>query len=149
MSNLLVVGFKDKHRADEVMLETLKQPSDHLVDLEDAVVVTKNEKGHTHVKPYYDLLTAVQGRKSEFWGAMIFSLIKTGNHEDLSDIGLTKETCQEIFDFMSPNSSAIFALLKRVDVDRVKESLAKYEGTVFTAPLLHAHEEALAEALTK
>ena len=61
MSQLLIAGFNEKYKADEVMLDLLKTEQQHLADLEDAVVVTKNSRGKIRVKPYYDLLAATQG----------------------------------------------------------------------------------------
>ena len=74
MIELLVIGFAEKYQADEVMLEILKEEQEKLVDLEDAVVVTKNTAGKIRVKPYYDLIAATRGTQSQFWGTRVLSL---------------------------------------------------------------------------
>ncbi len=73
------------------MLDLLKKEQQHLADLEDAVVVTKNSQGKIGVKPYYDLLAAVQGHRSQFWGSIVSSLLETSDPETLSKIGLTEK----------------------------------------------------------
>jgi len=39
MSDLLVILFDDEFKAEEVRLDLLKRQNEHLVDLDDAVVV--------------------------------------------------------------------------------------------------------------
>ncbi len=45
MSNLVVIGYDDPFKAEEVRLKLRKLQKDYLIDLEDAVVAVKNEKG--------------------------------------------------------------------------------------------------------
>ena len=45
MSTLVVVGYDDPHKAEEVRLKLWKLQSEYLLDLEDAVVAVKDEKG--------------------------------------------------------------------------------------------------------
>jgi uncharacterized membrane protein len=45
MSNLVVVGFDEPHKAEEVRLKLQKLQSEYLLDLADAVVAVKDEKG--------------------------------------------------------------------------------------------------------
>ena len=44
MSSLVVVGYNDIHKADEVCLQLWKLSREYLLDLEDAVVDVKDEK---------------------------------------------------------------------------------------------------------
>ena len=50
MSELVVVGFKDAEEADRVLLRLAKLKKEHLIDLEDAVVVIRDEAGRVHIK---------------------------------------------------------------------------------------------------
>ena len=45
MSTLVVVGYDDPYKAEEVRLKLRKLQSEYLLDLEDAVVAVKDEKG--------------------------------------------------------------------------------------------------------
>ena len=50
MSILVVVGYKDIHKAEEVRLRLKKLQRDDLLDLEDAVVAVNNAKGNIKLK---------------------------------------------------------------------------------------------------
>ena len=46
----MVVGFKDAEEADRVLLRLAKLKKEHLIDLEGAVVVIRDEAGRVHLK---------------------------------------------------------------------------------------------------
>ena len=148
MSQLLVVGFKEKYKADEVMLDIIKKEQQHLVDLEDAVVVTKNSQGKVRVKPYYDILSATKGHKSQFWGSIISTLLESSDQEALSKIGLDRQVCSNLREIIKPNSSAILALIKKIDLEGAVAEIQKYQGKVLYATLALESEEELLQALS-
>ena len=45
MSTLAVIGYDDQFKADEVRLALVKMQNDYLIDLADAVVAVKDQKG--------------------------------------------------------------------------------------------------------
>ncbi len=90
MSQLLVAGFPEKYKADEVMLNILTQGQANLADLEDALVVTKDEQGKSRVKSYCDILSATRGEKNEFWGVIITTLLEESDSDSLSTIGINR-----------------------------------------------------------
>jgi uncharacterized membrane protein len=45
MSTLVVVNYNDPYKGEEVRLKLRKLQSEYLLDLEDAVVAVKDEKG--------------------------------------------------------------------------------------------------------
>ena len=147
MSELLIVGFKEKYKADEVMLEILKEEQSNQSDLEDAVVVTRNSQGKLRVKPYYDLLSAAQGHKSQFWGSIISTLFESSDEEALSKIGLNQHILAEIRELMKPNSSIIIALIKKVNLEKEMAYIQKYQGKVLHTTLAFEIEEELFKAL--
>ena len=57
MSTLVVVGYKDIHKAEEVRLQLWKLQRDYLLDLEDAVVVVKNDKGKVKLHQAINLMS--------------------------------------------------------------------------------------------
>ncbi len=148
MSQLLVAGFKEKYKADEIMLDLLKKEQQHLVDLEDAVVVTKNTQGKIRVKPYYDILAATQGHKSQFWGSIITTLFESSDQEALSKIGLNEQICSEIQDMMQPNNSVIIVLLENINLEKATAEIQKYQGKVLHTALTVESEEELLKALS-
>ena len=148
MSQLIVVGFNEKYKADEVMLDLLKKEQQHLSDLEDAVVITKNIQGKIRVKPYYDLLATTQGHKAQFWGSIISTLFESSDQEALSKLGINEEICSEIREMIEPNSSAIIVLLKKINFEEAMADIQKYQGKILHTNLPFDSEEAALKALS-
>ena len=74
MSELVVVGFDGTEVADRVLLKLAGLKKEYLVDLEDAVVVVRDEDGKVHLKQSVNL-TAI-GASSGFlsgglWGGLV------------------------------------------------------------------------------
>ncbi len=147
MSELLVVGFQEKYKADEVMLNIIKKEQHHLVALEDAVVLTKNAQGKVRVKPYYDILSATQGHKSQFWGSIVSTLLESSDQEALSKIGLDQKICSDLRQMLQPNSSAILVLLKKIDLEQALAGIQEYQGKILYATLNLEGEQELLQTL--
>jgi len=45
MSDLAVIGFDDEHQAFEMRAKLAKLQKEYLIEMEDVVVVTKNDQG--------------------------------------------------------------------------------------------------------
>jgi hypothetical protein len=58
MSDLIVIGYDNEFRADEVRLAVLKMQKDYLIDLEDAVVAVKTADGKVKLHQSYPLPAA-------------------------------------------------------------------------------------------
>ena len=76
MSELVVVGFKDAEEADRVLFKLAKLKKEHLIDLEDAVVVIRDEAGRVHLKQ--SINPVIDGATTSFislsgglWGALV------------------------------------------------------------------------------
>ena len=70
MSTLVVVGYDEPFKADEVLLKLRKLQREYLLDLEDAAVAIKDE--HGKVKLHQTLnLTAAGAASGGFWGTLI------------------------------------------------------------------------------
>ncbi len=67
MSDLVVVGFDNEHTAFEVRAELIKMQKEYLIDMEDVVVVTKDEKGKVKLHQAVNL-TAAGAAGGTFWG---------------------------------------------------------------------------------
>ncbi|ERI16184.1 hypothetical protein O206_00160 [Ochrobactrum sp. EGD-AQ16] len=53
MSELVVIGFDTVGEADAVLLKLNQLQKEYLVDLEDAVIVVRDEQGKVHLKQKY------------------------------------------------------------------------------------------------
>jgi uncharacterized membrane protein len=64
MSRLVVVGYNDPYKAEQVRFKLLKLQSEYLLDLEDAVVAVKDEKGKVKVKLHQSVSLNADGAVS-------------------------------------------------------------------------------------
>lgn len=159
MSDLIVVGFKDEFKADEVMSELRRLQSEYLVDLEDAAVVIRNQEGKVKIKQAQELVAAgaVSG---SYWGILlsiiffnpIFALVGAAAGAisgALSDIGIDDNFMRDLGSTIEPGTSAIFVLIRKSTPDRVLADLSKFEGKVLRTSLSKEDEAKLQAALTK
>jgi uncharacterized membrane protein len=159
MSDLIVVGFKDEFKADEVMNELRRLQSEYLVDLEDAAVVVRNQEGKVKIKQAQELVAAgaVSG---SYWGILlsviffnpIFALVGAAAGAlsgALSDIGINDDFMRDLGSTIEPGTSAIFVLVRKSTPDRVLADLSKFEGKVLRTSLSKEDEAKLQAALTK
>ena len=160
MSDLIAVGFKDEFRADQVLLDLAKLQREHLIDLEDAAVVVRNQKGKVKIKQSQELVTS--GTLSGgLWG-LLFGFIffnpllgwVAGSAAGalsgaVTDIGIDDNFIKEIGNALEPGTSAIFVLVRQVTPDKVLEEISQFEGKVLRTSLSKADEAKLQEALTK
>lgn len=162
MSNLAIVNFNDEVTAFEMRAELAKLQKEYLIDMEDVVVVTKNEKGKTKLHQAVNL-TAVGAVGGSFWGMLIGMIFfnpllgaaigaGTGAMSGaLSDIGIDDKMMKEMTDSFKPGNSALFVLFRDATSDKVLERLAPFagKGTLFQTSLEKDDEDALREALEK
>ncbi|PSF35005.1 hypothetical protein C7H19_17830 [Aphanothece hegewaldii CCALA 016] len=149
MSELIVVAFSKIHKADEVVLESLKQDKATLEGVEDAVVLTKDEAGKIRVKPYYDILADHREVKSEFWGTLISTLLTNFDNENYEKIGITREDVSKLQEMLEPDSSAIFVLRQKFNTESLIERIKKYEGKVLYLSLNQETDQELLNAINQ
>src|SRR5512136_2505879 len=70
MSTLVVVGYNDPYKAEEVRLKLRKLQAEYLIDLEDAVVAVKEANGKLQLHQAVNL-TAAGAVSGGFWGSLI------------------------------------------------------------------------------
>ena len=58
MSDLIVVGFPKAEEAEQVRLELASIQQEHLISLEDAVVLEHGEDGHVHLRQAINMAAA-------------------------------------------------------------------------------------------
>ncbi|MGQ4650569.1 DUF1269 domain-containing protein [Lyngbya aestuarii] len=160
MSDLIVIGFNDEFKADEVLLKLAKMQKEHLVDLEDAVVVVKNKKGKLKVKQTLDLVTAGAAGGS-FWGLLIgllflhpllgvtVGIVSGALSGALTDVGIDDDFIRELGKTLESGTSAIFILARKVTPDKVLEELKPFDGKVLRTSLSNVEEANLKAALAK
>lgn len=160
MSELIVVGFDNELKADEVLHKLGQMQKEHLVDLDDAVVVIKNEKGKVKVKQSYDLVTS-GALSGGFWGSLIgllflhpllgvaAGLASGALSGALTDIGVDDELIKDLGKTIEPSTSALFLLVRKATPDKVLEELRPYGGKLLRTSLSKSDEASLKAALEK
>jgi len=159
MSNLVVIGYEDPFKAEEVRLKLRKMQKDYLIDLEDAVVAVKNEKGKVKLHQAVNL-TAAGAVGGGFWGSLIGLIFLNpllgaavgaaagAVSGALTDVGVDDKFMKELAASMTPGSSVLFVLVRKATPDKVLAELEGSGGKVLKTSLSHDDEAKLQAALS-
>ena len=160
MSDLIVVGFDNELKADEVLHKLGEMQKEHLVDLEDGVVVIKNQKGKVKIKQAYDLVTS-GALSGGVWGSLLgllflhpllgvaAGLASGALSGALTDVGINDDFIKELGETIEPGTSALFLLVRKATPDKVLEELRPYGGKLIQTSLSKSDEASLRAALEK
>ncbi|MEH2140517.1 DUF1269 domain-containing protein [Nostoc sp.] len=146
MSELVVVSFDGKFKADEVLLNLLKLEQEYLLTLEDAIVVIKDAKGNIKVKPTINLV-APGSLKQEPWGGL-FSAVLFHQQLSLSTGVIDDNFVQKIEQAMKFNSSTIFLLVDYGVLNEILAALPKIGGKLIRKNLSKEDENKLRASLS-
>lgn len=158
MSTLVVIGYDDQYKGEEVRLKLKKMQKDYLIDLEDAVVAVKDEKGKVKLHQAYNL-TAAGAVGGGFWGTLIGLIFLSpllglavgatagAVSGALTDVGIDDKFMKELANSMNPGSSVLFVLVRRATPDKVLEELKGTGGKILKTSLSHDDEDKLQAAL--
>ena len=159
MSNLVVIGYDDPFKAEEVRLKLRKMQKDYLIDLEDAVVAVKNEKGNVKLHQAVNL-TAAGAVGGGFWGSLIGLIFLNpllgaavgaaagAVSGALTDVGVDDKFMKELATTMTPGSSVLFVLVRKATVDKVLDEMKGTGGKILKTSLSHDDEAKLQAALS-
>jgi uncharacterized membrane protein len=159
MSTLIVVRYDDSYKAEEVRLKLRKLQSEYLLDLEDAVVAVKDEKGKVKLHQALNL-TAAGAITGGFWGSLVGLIFLSpllgmaigaaagAASGALTDVGIDDNFMKELAATMTPGSSTLFVLVRRATPDKVLEELKGTGGKVLKTSLSHDDEAKLQAALS-
>lgn len=160
MSNLVVVVFNDEVTAFEMRTALMRMQQEYLIQLEDAVVVTRDAHGKTRLDQAVNL-TSAGAVGGGFWGLLIGMIFLNpllgaalgagagALSGKFTDIGLNDQMMKDIGQSFKPGSSGLFLLIRKVTTDKVLDGLKEFsgKGKVFKTSLNKDDEEALRQAL--
>jgi len=166
MSDLVCVAYKDRDTADQVLNQLRQLQVEHLIDLEDACVVVRDDSGKVHLKQAVNLVAAGAASGS-LWGGLFGLLvgmmflnpllgwlggaaIGAGSGAlsgKLADYGINDEFIKSLGDKIQPGSSALFVLVRKVTPDKVLPHVAKYGGEILQTSLSAEQDERIRKAL--
>lgn len=141
MADLMAITYPDEHRAAEVLATLKRLQHEYLIDLEDACIVTKNAQGKIKLHQSVNL-TTTGAFSGAFWGSLVglLFLMPLGGlaigaaagalSGALSDYGIDDDFIRQLSAQMTPGSSAIFLLIRKVTADKVEPELAKFGGKI-------------------
>ena len=158
MSNLVVIGFEDEHTAFAMRAELGKMQKEYLIDMEDVVVVTKDDKDKVKLHQAVNL-TATGAVGGTFWGMLIGMLFLNpllgaavgagagAISGKLSDIGVDDNFMKKLGETFTPGTSALFVLVRKATPDKVLEGLKGFKGKVIQTSLTKDKEDELRKVL--
>jgi uncharacterized membrane protein len=128
--------------------------------MEDAVVVTRDLKGKIKLHQAVSM-TAAGAASGAFWGMLIGLLFFSpflgaavgagagALSAKLTEVGMDGRMTKQLGDELTPNSSALIVLLRRVTADKVLDGLKQFagKGRVFQTSLNKDDEKSLREVL--
>jgi uncharacterized membrane protein len=158
MSDLIVIGYEDKFKAEEVRTQLLKLQKEYLIDLEDAVVAVKDDSGKVKLHQTFNL-TAAGALSGGFWGTLIGLIflnpligLAAGAGAGalsgaLADVGINDDFMKDLAATFKNGSSLLFVLVRKSTPDKVLAEVQGSGGKVIKTSLTHEQEQKLQAAL--
>jgi len=139
MSDLIVISFNDEHTAFAMRAELARLQQEYLIAMDDAVVVTKDDKGKVKLHQAQNL-TAMGAVSGGFWGTLIGLIFLNpllgaavgagagAVSGALTDIGINNDMMKSFAESFQPGCSALFVLVRKATGDKVLEGLSAFKG---------------------
>lgn len=159
MSELIAIVYPDPYRAAVVLDALQRLERAHLLDLEDACVVTRDRRGRVRLHQSVNLPArgTVGGM---FWGTLIGLVtlnpalgLVTGAAAGavagtMIDHGISDDFMRELGEELGDDTSAIFVLVRHATMARVEPELARFGGRLLHTSLAPAAEARLGVAIS-
>ena len=139
MSDLIVISFADEQTAVGMRAELAKMQKEYLIEMEDVVVVTKDDKGKVRLHQAQNL-TALGAVSGGFWGTLIGLIFLNpllgaavgagagAVSGALTDIGIDNDMMKSFAESFQPGCSALFVLVRKATGDKVLAGLSEFTG---------------------
>ncbi|MFN3972837.1 MAG: DUF1269 domain-containing protein [Gemmobacter sp.] len=160
MSDLVIVAYPDEATAFEVRAELMRLQKEYLIEMEDIVVVIRDEGGDVHLHQAVNL-TARGAIGGGFWGALVGMLflnpivgaaVGAGAGAlagRATDIGIDDDFLRDVGRSLDRGGSAVCVLIRKMTADKVLDRLAAFrkKGRVVQTSLSKQGEAILREIL--
>jgi uncharacterized membrane protein len=166
MSDLVAIAYPDINKAEQVLEKLGQMRTAQLIDLDDAVYITKDAGGKVKLHQAVNMVKAGAGYGALWgglWGLLLGALVLqpiagaaigagvgAGSGAfagTLHDYGIDDNFVKQLGQTLTPNSSAIFVLVRSVTTDKVIPEVSKFGGKVLQSSLSHEAEARLQAAL--
>lgn len=159
--SLVVLGFDDQLAAQEMLTALTRMSSEGTLLLQDAVFVTKSQKGKVRVVQTMDPSTGQAAWSGAFWG-LLFGIIlfipvigmaigagTAALTAKLIDTGIDDKFVKQLRESIEPGKVYLAVLVSHVNQEKALEEMKRYAGlaTLIQTNVSDAAESALADAL--
>jgi uncharacterized membrane protein len=158
MSDLIAVAYPDQATAEKVRGELARLTREHVIEIEDAVVVTRRPDGkvklHQAVNP-----TGSGAAGGALWGGLIGLIFLApllgaaigaaagAAGGAVTDLGIEDNLMWELGRSLPEGGAALFVLVRQVTPDKVIPRIEQYGGKILQSSLSNESEQRLQEAL--
>jgi uncharacterized membrane protein len=153
MSDLVIVAFPDEATAFELRAELGRLQKEYLIEMDDIVVVTRDDSGDVRLHQAVNL-TRAGAVGGGFWGALVGLLflnpligaaVGAGAGAvagSLTDIGIDDEFLRNVGASLDRGGSAVCVLIRKMTADKVLERLGSFrkKGRVIQTSMTRAAE---------
>jgi uncharacterized membrane protein len=158
VSDLIAVAYPDKDTAEAVRQRLAQLTLEHSIELEDAVVVDRDENGK--VKLHQAVSPAARGAAGgALWGGvigllflapllgMVIGAAAGGASGALVDVGVNDEFMRQLGQKLAPGGAALIVLVRKMTPDKVLPEIRQFGGEVMHTSLDDESEARLREVL--
>ena len=158
MANLIAIAYPDEATAREVLTTLARLQTEKSIELEDAVIVTRNQDGK--VKLHQTSKTAAMGATGgALWGGLIGLIFLApllgmavgaaagGAAGALTDVGVDDKFMKDLGSKLEPGKAALIVLVQRSTPDKVLPEIAQFPGEIIQSSLSNEAEEQLQKAI--
>ena len=158
MSTLIAIAYPDRDTAEQVRQELVKATKEHLVKLEDAVIVEHDADGKVKLHQAVGA-TGAGAAGGALWGGLIGLIFlapllgmavgaATGAlGGKMTDLGVDDNFMKDLGTKLQPGSAALIVLGSTEARDKVIERVQPYGGEILQSSLSREQEDQLRTAL--
>jgi uncharacterized membrane protein len=158
LSDLLVIEFPSEAKAEGVREMVLAMQKEYLIELGDAVVAVKDDRGRVKLNQLFQPVAQGAG-SGMMWGSLIgllfmmppagaaFGAASGGLSGQLADLGINDAFMRRATRTLQSGNAALFLLIRKMTTDKVLAALHHPGGMVLRSSFDETKEEALQAAL--
>lgn len=157
MSDLIAIAYDDVDTSRDVMQTLERLGKEHVVELEDAVIVERRDDGKIKLHQSRPMVS-MGAASGVLWGGLIGLIFMVpllgaaiggaagAAGGAMTDYGIDDSFMRELGERLQPGTAAIFLLASKSTPDKLFPEVARYGGHVLQTSLSNEAEQHLREA---
>ena len=158
MSDLVAIAYDDEETAENVRKTLVDLSKEKVIELDDAVVVTRDEKGKVRLHQAINPVGA-GAAGGALWGSLIgliflmplmglaIGAASGALAGSLTDTGVDDTFMKDVGQRLTPGTSALFLLVRKSTPDKLLPRIEHFGGHVIQTSLSDEEEQRLRAAL--